>query len=189
MKQVIKLNTYKADLKKNFNELSTKGKKQRVKCITDNFSIQEVEFALEVLKNNRSTISKRESLISPIKALALIEDLNLSQKKYKIISDFSNRITNNMYPTTYNLTNLKKEILPDIFATESSASVSLSVLLKKTVLSILKMCKISDNVNNLKIVFKWGMDGSGGHSMYKQNFSNSTLSDEYIFLVACVPLE
>lgn len=131
MKQVIKLNTYKADLKKNFNELSTKGKKQRVKCITDNFSIQEVEFALEVLKNNRSTISKRESLISPIKALALIEDLNLSQKKYKIISDFSNRITNNMYPTTYNLTNLKKEILPDIFATESSASVSLSVLLKK----------------------------------------------------------
>lgn len=51
------------------------------------------------------------------------------------------------------------------------------------------MCKISDNVNNLKIVYKWGMDGSGGHSMYKQNFSNSTLSDEYIFLVACVPLE
>lgn len=37
--------------------------------------------------------------------------------------------------------------------------------------------------------YKWWCDGSSGHSMCKQKFSNEDLSDESIFFTSIVPLQ
>lgn len=40
------------------------------------------------------------------------------------------------------------------------------------------------------VVYKWGIDGSGGHSIYKQNFSNNgAFGDSNIILKTLCPLE
>lgn len=160
-----------------------------MKEISNKYSIEELEFALSSKKKEVALRTKINTTISPLKALALIEDLNLSDMKYKSLRKLSNSISKDMYPSLYSIKLKRKQILPEIDATEVSATVSLKILLEKTLCSILEMCKIENCDKKLKLVLKWGMDGSGGHSMYKQRFSNNESSDENLFLVACVPLE
>lgn len=39
-----------------------------------------------------------------------------------------------------------------------------------------------DKVENLTLIFKWGCDGSSGHSNYKQKYTDCHQSDSNIFL-------
>lgn len=47
------------------------------------------------------------------------------------------------------------------------------------------------NCNELILSYKWGCDGSSGHSRYKQTFneSNENKTDEHIFSICLVPLQ
>lgn len=42
--------------------------------------------------------------------------------------------------------------------------------------------------NDVVLECKWGFDGSGGHSVYKQKYENQNSSDEFLFVTAFVPL-
>lgn len=46
----------------------------------------------------------------------------------------------------------------------------------------------SDPVNNLKLIGKWGFDGSSGYSEYKQKVENNNLDDSHMFVTSYVPL-
>lgn len=88
----------------------------------------------------------------------------------------------------FQLKHAKNAILPSkINLTDTSAEVDLQELLQKTTESILKLTDV-DSQKRLKLICKWGMDGSSGHSQYKPKFSNKESTDEFLFLMAMVPL-
>lgn len=65
-------------------------------------------------------------------------------------------------------------------------------ILQKTVNSILDLVD-TDSIQSisslhLTVVCKWGMDGSSGHSTYKQTFVEETATDEFMFFIAFVPI-
>lgn len=44
------------------------------------------------------------------------------------------------------------------------------------------------NHSNCTIVYKWGCDGSSGHSIYKQKFDDPEKTDEFMFIISLVPI-
>ncbi|KAK4881633.1 hypothetical protein RN001_004952 [Aquatica leii] len=49
---------------------------------------------------------------------------------------------------------------------------------------------VSENCNTIKVYYKWSLDGSGGHNIYKQNFANNLeYANSNIILCTIVPLE
>ena len=76
---------------------------------------------------------------------------------------------------------MKKSFLPEISVTEIFAKISMQNLLNARSQSILKLITVEDNAN-LKLICKWGFDGSSGHCNYKQKFTqNSSETDEFCF--------
>ncbi|CAH2003441.1 unnamed protein product [Acanthoscelides obtectus] len=61
-------------------------------------------------------------------------------------------------------------------------------LLQKTAESILEIINFEERDYRIKVICKWGFDGSSGHSQYKQKFSDLENTDEFLFLVAMTPL-
>lgn len=81
--------------------------------------------------------------------------------------------------------------------TETDAIVKLQALLDHTADRIVKLQEKTLNflkkyceVINLKLIVKWGCDGSSGMSNYKQKFTKSsdTISDPSIFVTSLVPV-
>ncbi|CAH2000474.1 unnamed protein product [Acanthoscelides obtectus] len=54
--------------------------------------------------------------------------------------------------------------------------------------SILEIINFEERDCRIKVICKWGFDGSSGHSQYKQKFSDLENTDEFLFLVAMTPL-
>lgn len=71
-----------------------------MKELVENYTIEELEFAVEIKKQQLNLASSREdkkSKIGTVKALALIEDLNLSYNKYKALRNhYDNDIKKNI---------------------------------------------------------------------------------------------
>lgn len=45
------------------------------------------------------------------------------------------------------------------------------------------------SIRNLRIIYKWGCDGSSGQSEYKQKFNSEDSSDAHMFLTSFIPLQ
>lgn len=91
------------------------------------------------------------------------------------------------FPVYINL--VEKKMLPvNREATETTASVDLQELLNKTGESVVEISNIHQNTS-ATLVCKWGFDGSSGHSQYKQCFTDSENTDEFLFLIAMCPLK
>lgn len=124
--------------------------------------------------------------------IALYLDLNLSVRKYNILRSVVNALHKDCFPSYNRLVKEKQKYIPKtITVTETSAEVNLQELLQKTVESILNIlkCTIESN-SNLKLICKWGFDGSAGHSTYKQKFEDdNNATDEFLFFIAFVPLK
>ncbi|CAH1114773.1 unnamed protein product [Psylliodes chrysocephalus] len=152
---------------KPFEEVTTRVKKSRVSDLVANRTAEELRFAAD-LASGKSSGSEQENkkCLTPHQALALCLDLDLSDRNLKIA---------------------RKSFLPtSLKVTDTSAEVELQNLLDLTAQSI---CKILDIYGTrFKLIYKWGMDGSSGHSIYEQLFSNDEDTDEFMFLVALVPL-
>ena len=78
--------------------------------------------------------------------------------------------------------------------TDRSAEVSLQSLVDHTVRRIVELqkeCFVNINEDPITAIYKWGCDGSSGHSTYRQRFSDaeSLRIDENIFAVCIVPLQ
>lgn len=181
---------------KTFEESGFKTKVRKTEPLVTNYSTEELCFAAErslcVSTNqssNQNLVNKKS--LSPIQALALFYDINLSVRKYNVLRSVVNALHPDCFPSYRCLLKTKKEYLPiNIAVTETSAEVDLQELLQKTTDSILKISNINSyNECTLKLICKWGFDGSSGHSLYKQKFENSSNTDEYMFLTALVPLK
>jgi len=173
----------------NFLDASLKTKRRRVADLISSRTSEELHFAVKLSKTSDTTIQPHCTLL-PHQIIALYLDLDLSEKKYEILRSFIRSIHQNCFPSLKVLREMKRSFLPStISVTEISAKVNLQCLLDKTIESILKMVTLC-NSTELRLICKWGFDGSSGHSTYKQKFiQNLSETDEFLFVIALVPLK
>lgn len=131
-----------------------------------------------------------------VEALAFIIDNKLTKQQYINIRLGSKNRNCDIYPSYENIVVEKKKCYPcNIDNQESSCKIPLQSLLDHTtdrILQIPEVCKINSNVDNFKMLYKWGCDGSSGHSQYKQKFNDdtsSTITDQSMLMFSIVPLE
>jgi hypothetical protein len=178
---------------KDFSELSTPSKKRRVDGLLKNTTRDELEFAAGVLRKSVPPLPSEESKsLSTLQALALYSDLGLSVRKYNILRTTVNNLHKDMFPSYYTLKKFRNQRLPsDVNVSDSHAQVNLQQLCIKTAEVIMADCVDKQSITNsssIKLLCKWGFDGSSGHSLYKQKFGSPEQTDEYVFLMALVPL-
>lgn len=96
-----------------------------------------------------------------------------------------------MYPPYSEILKCKKESYPVFINedfSEAEAKIPLQNLVDKTIERLFKTFSEQEFPPVLSASYKWGMDGSSGHSEFKQRFSNSENSDATIFCTNIVPL-
>lgn len=135
---------------------------------------------------------------TPDEALALYIDGGYTKHSYKIMQTGAKARNANIYPSYADLLSAKKKCYPDgVLVTETSATVDLQSLVDHTIARIVEAyAELFQNItesNNEKLVaiYKWGCDGSSGHSTYRQSYSNpeKAMIDEHLFTVCIVPLQ
>lgn len=117
---------------------------------------------------------------------------DFSRRQWEILHNANK----NIYPCYSLIKKAKTECYPNeqaIRVTETCAEIVLQDLLNHT---CLRLCKYLEEIidacteeekANLKLIVKWGCDGSQ-QSQYKQKFENNTDSDANIFQSSLVPL-
>ena len=142
------------------------------------------------MTTSNSTTSNAKCLTTK-KTLALFYNLNLTVRKYDILRFVVNAIHPDCFLSYRCLLTTKNKYLPDhISVTELSAEVRLQELLEKTTVSILNISDLTKcHTSDLKLICKWGFDGSSGHSQYKQKFASASATDKYMFFIAMVPIQ
>lgn len=129
------------------------------------------------------------------KALSLIIEAKLSKHQYNILRSTAKLNNCNIYPPYEKITLAKKRCYPESMTiTEICAEVRLQALLEHTCIRIIQTQ--SDVINhfsdeqlkNLKLICKWGCDGSN-QKEYKQMFEDNNSSDDNVFLISLVPLQ
>ena len=121
------------------------------------------------------------------KALALFVDMDLSYRQYNMMRTTVNTAHKDCFPSYYALQMAKKKYIPEsIIVSETSVQVPLQGLLNLTVRSYLNIYNFESK--NLIFEVKWGFDGSSGHSVYKQKFSDPNAHDEFLFIASFVPI-
>ncbi|KAF2887918.1 hypothetical protein ILUMI_18255 [Ignelater luminosus] len=133
---------------------------------------------------------------TPKEALALIINSGLGKVNYLNIQSGTKKREANIYPPYNIIAQAKQQCYPDnISVTESEAQIPLQDLLDHTVKRLVQVQsevleqRIPDNVDIINILYKWSLDGSGGHSIYKQNFSNNAKYGDSNILCTIVPLK
>lgn len=129
-------------------------------------------------------------------ALGLMIDCDLGKEQYINIQRGAKKRGANIYPPYNVISVAKKHCYPqNILITETEARIPLKNLLELTVQRLTQIQsevleRVRAEVSVINIIYKWGLDGSGGHSIFKQNFSNgTTYGDSHIILSTIVPLE
>lgn len=124
----------------------------------------------------------------------LITSLNLSKSQYCILRDATIQAGSTIFPSYYQISKSKKECYPEnLEVNEWEAKVQLQDLLNHTssILSIIPKNENQSNLKILKLISKWGCDGSSGQSIYKQRFStnNDNCADKSsLYLTTLVPI-
>lgn len=134
-------------------------------------------------------ITKSAIPYTPEEALALITELKLTKHQYKNLQKNAKERNANIYPSYDSILEAKKRCYPPITSitiTETLAEIKLQPVLDFTVQRLSEAqrevfdtgCESGDT---FECTWKWGVDGSGGHSRYKQNFLvNAATSDSDI---------
>ena len=168
-----------------------KGVKQIADCLkafrkSDNNEELLSENLKKVFKKNFPGISLVEKF-TPTFALALLLSGNLTQDVYQTLRNELKE----KFPSYHDILREKQLALPrNITITEEVCEVDLQSLLNHTVIRLLEFISLDNiNSNDFTLYLKYGSDGSSGHSMYKQIFSNFGQSDSHIYITALVPLE
>lgn len=132
-------------------------------------------------------------------ALALIVNLKLTRHQYIILRQGAKTRNVNLYPPYYAVIKAKTECYPandKIMITDTTVDINLQSLLDVTTQRLfmiqeeVMMQTFSENTENLlEMTYKWGTDGSSGHSLYKQSFQDSKNTDADIIQSSLVPLQ
>lgn len=206
---------------KNFAECSSKTKVKKVSQLVSKSSCDELVVAARVSlqkagkrsaskvvsllesdsniakKIKENTVSKNNNVTpySADEALALYVDGDYTKHSYKLMQSGAKIRNANIYPSYDALQLAKKKCYPTgVQVTETSAEVPLQNLVDHTVSRIVESQKeVFKNLSEKQItaIYKWGCDGSSGHSTYCQSFSDPELNktDENSFLICIVPLQ
>lgn len=153
----------------------------------------------EVASKIKKTVvsgSKYFVAYTPEEALALYVDGGFTKHSYKLMQSGAKKKRNaNIYPTYDALLSAKVKCYPlGVQITDSSAEVSLQSLVDHTATRIVEAHKdvfVNLNADTITAIYKWGCDGSSGHSTYRQSFNDpaSNKIDEHLFAVCLVPLQ
>lgn len=129
-------------------------------------------------------------------ALRLFIDGKYTKASYNAMRTGAKIRNADIYPSYHRILEAKEKCYPSngIKVSDVIAEVPLQDLVDHTACRILKLQKevIEEfNYTELTLIYKWGCDGSSGHSTYKQNFSSndSRKTDEYLFAICLVPLQ
>lgn len=157
--------------------LRSSGKRFEAKKVLEIVSPSEVD---EIPSNNR--------MLSNEQALSLMMEAQLSRRQYNIIRNYAKDI----FPTYKNVRTAKKQCLPaGINVTDVESEVPLQSLLDHTVDRIMHAQtdhSFGTDINKLKLISKWGFDGSSSHTQYMQRFVSDSSDDKYMFITSLVPL-
>ncbi|KAL4710844.1 hypothetical protein ACJJTC_016128 [Scirpophaga incertulas] len=130
-------------------------------------------------------------------ALALFISNKFTVQQYKNMQQEAKERGFNLYPSYDSILKAKQNCHPSvehITVTDISAKVKLQPLLDHTASrlckDVLKEVFLRSDIQdpNYTLIYKWGCDGSSGHSLYKQPFENPENTDEYMFIISMVPL-
>lgn len=135
---------------------------------------------------------KGESMISTDRALGIIVSLKLSRWEYNTLKNSTNEYGINIFPSYYAIQKAKLENYPAkeaITLTDTVAQIELQALLDLTVKRLFKcLDEDFDEVTELTLVSKWGMDGASNQSNYKQTLDENE-DDSSIFMASLVPIK
>lgn len=137
---------------------------------------------------------------TPEEALALITDLKLTKHQYRLLQASAKSKNANIYPTYDSVLEIKKQCYPSAADSKKITETLCELKLQPLVdLTIQRLALVQKDVfethchenNNLECIWKWGCDGAGGHSRYKQRFSTNEedKNDANILMTSIVPLQ
>lgn len=135
----------------------------------------------------------RDQKLTPEKALSLIIDAKLSVHQYNTIRQSAKDEGSDLFPPYYLVQKAKEQCYPPedaILVTDTTAEVNLQDLVD---LTAKRLCesqseKIEDGkYKQLRLIYKWGCDGSSAQSKYKQILTEG-FSDEHLFSLNLVPI-
>lgn len=137
---------------------------------------------------------------TPEEALALYVDGHYTKKSYILMQSGAKERNANIYPSYNLIKKAKEDCYPDeefISISDITGEVRLQALVNHTTQRLVLLQKdvleqnISELKNGITLFYKWGCDGSAGHSTYKQKFTSEgseARTDSYLFAVCLVPI-
>ena len=137
--------------------------------------------------------------LTPQEAVALVMDLNLTAREYERLHCSATEHGADIYPVYHDVRKAKVACMPALDLMRISAEcakVDMQALMDHTCQRLLQLASvkqalerlpsISSTPATLTLFLKWGVDGSSGHSMYKQ--ADLQGSDDQLLLTSVVPL-
>lgn len=125
------------------------------------------------------------------KALSMLIKNDLSKSQYLSIRDDLSSFVS--LPGYHALLKEKEKTYPEKSqwqVTESHAEVSLQGVLDHTVTRLASIIQgeMFENLHEIRLISKWGMDGSSGHANYRQTFNDDSTTDDSVLLTSFVPI-
>lgn len=132
----------------------------------------------------------QSSVISPQKAVAVILDSNLSTNSYIRLNRVLNKNKIKVLPSYPIVKSAQYQSIPESTVKFNFARCNMQPLLNMTSLRLIQTINDLDSSNNLQLtlISKWGLDGSGGHQLYRQKFGNCLGADSHILSTQLVPI-
>lgn len=147
-------------------------------------------------KVHESPLLPTYTTYTPEEALALMIDTDLGKEQYIQIQQEAKKRGANIYPPYNVIAEARTQCYPhNILVTDVEVNIPLQELLdftlkRLTTVQAEVLERISNDVIQIDVFYKWGIDGSGGHNIYKQTFADERkFEDSNIILCTIVPLE
>lgn len=198
---------------KDFEDCSERMKRKKTEDVRKNLTPAELAFAAQMEYRAAGEVNKSKLIkdistgttlksvdgpharYTPDKALSLVIESHLTKHQYNLLRKSALELNCNLYPNYESVTEAKKKCYPEgIMCTEIKAEVSLQNLLNHTAERLLLSLKEvilhlhPNQRQDLCLISKWGCDGSGSHSQYKQKFQDQESSDEHMMVTTIVPI-
>lgn len=126
------------------------------------------------------------SLYTPVEALALIVDTIMTKEDYIKVQRGAKAKGANIYPAYNQILQIKLTCYPlNIYVSEIEARILVQSLLDHTIKRLFEVQQevislhLPADVFVIDVYYKWGLDGSGGHSISKQHFADNPKYSDY----------